>query len=112
MISLLLNCRSNAQRQDGLPQLARIAPLPAQQVVARHLHGDGAGSFNDAPGLHVVECGPHHAACIHAAVRIKAPILGCDHGLDQQLREVFQPHRRAALGAVLGDQRALTAVDA
>ena len=95
--------------EQGLVELAAEGLLLAEEEVARHLHGDGAGALPRTSVEKVREGGARHADVVDAAVLVEAFILGGKNCLHHRLRHVLDRDEGAPLLAEFADQFAIGA---
>ena len=69
------------QRQQGLADLARKAPLGRQEQVFGELLGDRAAALDEMPGGEIGERGAQQPDRIDAEMAVEAAVLGRDHRL-------------------------------
>ena len=98
------------EREQYFLEFARIGFFRTQEIVARHLHGDGATALAGAPGAQVVPGGARDAEEVHALVIEERMILGRQNGMHQLIRDLLDGDRDAFLLAELGDEFAVRGV--
>ena len=82
----------------------RFAHLPLEGSCRREAHrarellGNGAAAFANATGAHVSHGRANDANRIEAAVRVEAPILDGDDGIDHVPRDLIEGHVDALFG--------------
>ena len=98
------------EREQYFFEFARVGFFRTQEIVARHLHGDGAAALAGAPGAQVVPGGARDAEEVHALVIEERMILGRQDGMHQLIRDLLDGDRDAFLLAELGDEFAVRGV--
>ncbi len=98
-------------RQDDLLHLAPHGALGREQERLHHLLRDRRPALRGAAAQHVLDERAHHAAIVDAVVVEELGVLGGDHRLDQDLRDLVVRDHRALLGAELADHRAVAVHD-
>src|SRR5690606_15450413 len=73
------------QGQQELVELAGPGFFGAQVEVARHLHGNGAGTLTFGAMQHVGHRSPHDAAPINPAVVVEVVVFGRKNGCFQDV---------------------------
>ncbi len=71
------------EREQGLADLARKAPLGRQKQVLRQLLSDRAAAFNNVPGGKIGQRRTQEANKVDTEMAVEAPILGGDDRLRQ-----------------------------
>ena len=78
-------------QRDGQQYLMQFFGNGTGRVAARHphhLHGKGASTAYDPPGLVILPCRPHHRHRIHAGMAMKIPVLKLKDGYFKTLRNL------------------------
>jgi hypothetical protein len=82
----------DGERDHGLPDLPKEAPLVGQEDVLDELLGERAPALGDLAPPEVGQRGAGDAGGGDAGVPVEGGVLGGEHGLDHVLREVRHPH--------------------
>ena len=107
----LVEAQLQPERQHQLLELARQRALGGEEDVLGELLGDGRAALHEAAGFQVGEYRAAEAGRVDAPMRIEAPVLDGEHGVDQVPRQ--RPDGDVGCStAALGQQRAVAGEDA
>ena len=108
---LLLQRPLDLYGQQDLVELAHEGPFQRQEVVACHLHGEGAAAGALFPGQHQFRHGAHQAHEVNAPMTEKIIVLRGQQGVHELLRDGVKGQGRPFLLAELADQVSFPRVD-
>src|SRR5690554_5114895 len=78
---LLVQLFLDLERQQDLVKFPGESAIPGKEIVAGHLHGNGAAPGLDFPGRHQLNGGTAEPDHINAEVFVEAGVLRCQKGL-------------------------------
>ena len=104
-----------AERKDGLADLAFVGDLFAQEEVGRDLLGDGGSPDRAAPGAGVAQVGQGRTddgVRIHAEMALEGLVFSRDEGLAHQRGDGGDGHEDAPLLGELGEEASVGGIQA
>ena len=99
--------------EGELLDLAVDSLVRREELLLGELLRDRAATADDVAGAQVVEGRSDDAGEVEAGVRVEAPVLDRDRGLDHHGRDILQLHGKAVIAVVpdVGEQRSVAGGD-